>query len=211
MDGALLDFAQVSSFLAAAMLLTLAPGPDNLMVLSLSLARGRKQGVSFALGCAAGCLNHTVLAALGVSALIAASPAAFTALRIAGGLYLAWLGVQVLRQAGGTATAPAAVQGDCRRLFVRGLVANAINPKVILFFLAFLPQFVVPSRGNEALQILALGVICAVQGAVLFGLLGLFAGHLGQSLTRKPAIKLWLDRLSAITFVGIGARLVLGR
>src|SRR3954471_3942206 len=96
---ALLTLPQLVSFLAAAILITLAPGPDNLMVLSLGIARGRKAGVAFGLGCALGCLNHTLLAALGVSALIAASPVAFTALKIAGGLYLIWLGIQAVRNA----------------------------------------------------------------------------------------------------------------
>src|SRR5512147_918383 len=96
---ALLTLPQFGGFLVAAILVTLAPGPDNLMVLSLGMARGRKSGVAFGLGCALGCLNHTLLAALGVSALIAASPPAFTALKIAGGLYLVWLGIQAIRTA----------------------------------------------------------------------------------------------------------------
>lgn len=211
MDAAVLDLAQVWGFLAAAALITLAPGPDNLMVLSLSLARGRRQGIAFGLGCAAGCLSHTALAALGVSALIAASPWAFLGLKLAGGLYLIWLGIQVLRHAGATATAPMAAQGDSRTLFLRGLLANAINPKVILFFLAFLPQFVVAARGNAATQTLAFGLIFTLQAALLFGLLGLFAGRLGQRLSRTPAAQTWLNRLAGITFIGIGARLVLGR
>src|SRR5512143_2807583 len=95
----LLSLPQLWGFLAVAVLVTLAPGPDNLMVLSLGMARGRQAGVAFGLGCALGCLNHTLLAALGVSALIAASPATFTALKIAGGLYLIWLGVQAIRNA----------------------------------------------------------------------------------------------------------------
>ncbi|MGE5515052.1 MAG: LysE family translocator [Bacteroidota bacterium] len=207
----MIDPAQASAFLAAAVLVTLAPGPDNLMVLSLSLARGRQQGVAFGLGCAAGCLSHTALAALGVSALIAASPWAFLALKVVGGLYLAWLGVQVLRHAGTATAAPAAAPGGTRALFLRGLLANAINPKVILFFLAFLPQFVAPARGDAALQTLVLGLIFTLQAALLFGLLGLFAGHLGQSLTRHPAVERWLHRIAGITFIGLGARLVLGR
>ena len=93
----LLDPEQAIGFLGAAVLLTLAPGPDNLMVLSIGAARGRLRGMAFGLGCALGCLSHTVLAALGVSALIKASPVAFTALRLAGGAYLVWIGWQALR------------------------------------------------------------------------------------------------------------------
>ena len=90
---------QFFGFLAAAMLITVSPGPDNLMVLGIGMSRGRRPGVIFGIGCALGCLSHTVLAALGVSALIAASPMAFWALRVSGGLYLVWLGVQALRHA----------------------------------------------------------------------------------------------------------------
>src|SRR5512140_236893 len=96
---ALLTLPQLGGFLAAAVLITIAPGPDNLMVLSMGMAHGRRQGMAFGLGCALGCLNHTALAALGVGALIAASAWAFAALKIAGGLYLVWLGAQALRSA----------------------------------------------------------------------------------------------------------------
>ena len=133
------------SFLAAAVLLTLAPGPDNLLVLALGMARGSRAGVAFGLGCALGCLNHTLLAALGVSALIAASPFWFNLLHWLGGAYLLWLGWQALRSSGVALMRPLA-DAEARpwQLFRRGLLANALNPKVVLFFLAFLPQFVTP-------------------------------------------------------------------
>lgn len=209
---ALLTLPQFAAFLAAAVLLTLAPGPDNLMVLSLGMARGRRQGVAFGLGCAIGCLNHTLLAALGVSALIAASPLAFTALRIAGGLYLVWLGVQAIRNAR-SAVVPAdgATPESVGRLFRRGLVANAINPKVILFFLAFLPQFVDAARGHAAWQIAQLGLVFTLQGALLFGAIGWFAGSLGERLARNPMLGIWLDRAAGGIFVALGARLLAGR
>ena len=144
----LLTLPQLSAFLIAAAVITLAPGPDNLMVLSLGVARGGRAGIAFGLGCALGCLSHTALAALGISALIATSAGAFTALKIAGGLYLVWLGIQAIRHArplGATAKLPPAE--SAATLFAHGLIANAINPKVILFFLAFLPQFVIAARG----------------------------------------------------------------
>ncbi|MCR6631353.1 MAG: LysE family translocator [Magnetospirillum sp.] len=206
-----LDPAQFTGFLAAAILITLAPGPDNLMVLSLGVARGRRQGMAFGLGCAVGCLSHTALAALGVSAIIAASPWAFLALKLAGGLYLAWLGIQMLRHPDLGAAGPAGSGENAWRLFRRGLVANAVNPKVILFFLAFLPQFVQAGRGAVAGQTLALGLTFTVQAAVLFCLLGACAGQLGRVLSRRPAMGRWLNRLAGLTFLGVGARLALGR
>ena len=207
----MLELAQVAGFLAAAVLVTLAPGPDNLMVLSLGAARGRRHGVAFGLGCAAGCLSHTVLAAAGFGALVAATPLALLALKLAGGLYLAWLGIQILRHSALGAVPQAAARQSTRALFVRGLVASAVNPKVILFFLAFLPQFVVAGETPAAVQILALGALFAAQAALLFGAIGLFAGTLGGWLARSPKAGPWLNRAAGVTFIGLGARLALGR
>jgi threonine/homoserine/homoserine lactone efflux protein len=207
---ALLTLPQFTAFLVTAILIALAPGPDNLMVLSLGMARGRAQGVAFGLGCALGCLNHTLLAALGVSALIAASPPAFTALKIAGGVYLIWLGSQAIRNAR-VLGAPPAGKGPGEapgKLFVKGLVANAINPKVILFFLAFLPQFVDSRRGHVAWQIAQLGVLFTVETVVVFGAIGWFAGAIGERLARRPAIGAWLDRVAGGIFVALGLRLL---
>ncbi|WP_294638003.1 LysE family translocator [uncultured Aquabacterium sp.] len=203
---------QIFGFLLAAVAITAAPGPDNLMVLGMGMSKGRLQGAVFGLGCALGCLSHTVLAVLGVSALIAASPVAFTLLRIVGGAYLVWLGVQSLRSRGGVRAAdsgqPDAALGA---LLLRGVVANAVNPKVVLFFLSFLPQFVVPAQGQVAGQMAVLGVLFTVQAAVLFGLLALFAGAIGRWLQRRPRAGAWLDRAAGALFIGLGARLLLVR
>jgi threonine/homoserine/homoserine lactone efflux protein len=180
------------------------------MVLSLGMARGRRPGVAFGLGCALGCLNHTALAALGVSALIAASPVAFTTLKIAGGLYLVWLGIQAIRSArpAGAPQTSAVPDESASRLFAKGLVANAINPKVILFFLAFLPQFVDTARGHAGWQIAQLGLVFTLQTAIIFAAIGWFAGHVGERLARNPAIGAWLDRVAGGIFVLLGLRLI---
>ena len=203
---------QFLGFLLAAILITASPGPDNLMVLGLGMSKGRKQGMVFGLGCALGCLSHTLLAVLGVSALIAASPVAFTALRVGGGLYLVWLGYNALRSQGGSKAADGnAAPQSLRSLFTRGLVANAINPKVVLFFLSLLPQFVIPANGNVPGQMLALGVTFTVQAAILFGLLGYFAGAIGTWLNRKPGAGKWLDRIAGTVFVALGIKLIVAR
>ena len=202
---------QLLAFLGAAALITLSPGPDNLLVLSLGISRGRRAGVAFGLGCELGCLSHTLLAALGVSALIAASPAAFTLLKLVGGGYLVYLGVQALRSSGRLDTPEAAsVQESELRLFARGLFANAINPKVVLFFLAFLPQFVDSARGDAAFQIAQLGLVFTAQAALLFALLGWFSGHVGAWLKRHGRAGLWLDRAAGAVFVGLGVKLAAG-
>ncbi|MGB0127751.1 MAG: LysE family translocator [Rhodocyclaceae bacterium] len=206
---------QMGLFLPVAFLLCLAPGPDNLTVLSLGLSRGRSASMGFAMGCAAGCLNHTVLAALGVLALIAASPVAFRLLQYAGAAYLCWLGWQALKSRGaslsgldGNKAATAGLDGF-GTYFRRGLVANAINPKVALFFLAFLPQFVAPAGPSAGLQIGALGVAFGLMAVLVFGAIALAAGRLGDWLRRRPGVTRWLDRATGALFIGLGVRLAL--
>ncbi|HEV7816325.1 MAG TPA: LysE family translocator [Janthinobacterium sp.] len=203
---------QFFGFLAAATLITASPGPDNLMVLGVGMSRGRRQGMAFGLGCALGCLSHTLLATLGVGALIAASPLAFSALKVCGGLYLVWLGISALRSRGG-ARVDSAVRPDesLGRLFVKGLFANSINPKVVLFFLSFLPQFVVAAHGHAGWQTAQLGLVFTLQACLLFGLLGYFSGAVGKWINVNPRAGLWLDRAAGTIFVGLGLRLIIAR
>jgi len=208
----MLSAEQFFGFLLAASVITVAPGPDNMMVLSIGMAKGRLPGIAFGLGCALGCLSHTLLAVLGVSALIAASPEAFTALKVCGGLYLVWLGFNALRSAGGASVGKASNDRQSpRKLFLKGIVANAINPKVILFFLSFLPQFVVPGHGSVAAQMAWLGIIFTVQAGVIFGLLGYFSGTVGQWINTRPRLGTAMDRLTGVIFVGLGLRLIVSR
>lgn len=208
----MLSAEQFFGFLLAASVITVAPGPDNMMVLSIGMAKGRLPGIAFGLGCALGCLSHTLLAVLGVSALIAASPEAFKALKVCGGLYLVWLGVNALRSAGGASVGKASNDRQSPRiLFLKGIVANAINPKVILFFLSFLPQFVIPGHGSVAAQMAWLGIIFTVQAGVIFGLLGYFSGTVGQWINTRPRLGTAMDRLTGVIFVGLGLRLIVSR
>lgn len=203
---------QFLGFLLAAILITVSPGPDNLMVLGVGVSRGRRQGMAFGLGCALGCLSHTALATLGVSAVIAASPLAFATLKVCGGLYLIWLGVQAWRSRGGARVERLAASSESlRRLFAKGLFANSINPKVVLFFLSFLPQFVIVDRGGVSWQTAQLGLVFTAQAVLLFGLLGYFSGAVGQWLGRTPRAGLWLDRIAGTIFVGLGLRLIVTR
>lgn len=206
---------QWTSFLVAAVLVTLTPGPDNLMVLTLSAAHGRKHGMSFGLGCAMGCLSHTALAALGIAALVAASPIAFVGLRVAGAAYLVRLGVQAWAGPAGNG----ADAGNSRRptecsltaRFVTGVVANAINPKVILFFLAFLPRFADPdaTAGTLAVQIAQLGVAFTFQAAVIFSAIGYFFGAVGDWLHARQRNANVLNRCAGVLLMTLGALLVL--
>ncbi len=203
---------QLFGFLAAALLITATPGPDNLMVLGVGMARGRKAGMAFGLGCALGCLTHTLLAAVGVGALIAASPHAFTALKVGGGLYLVWLGIGALRSRGGAEVAQGGPRAESLgKLFGKGLLANSINPKVVLFFLSFLPQFVNLDRGHASWQTAQLGLVFTAQACLLFGLLGYFSGAVGKWIGGHPRAGVWLDRVAGTIFVGLGLRLIVAR
>jgi threonine/homoserine/homoserine lactone efflux protein len=149
-----------------------------------------------------------LLAVVGVSSLLVASPVAFAVLRIGGGAYLFWLGVQTLRSRGGAMVPTDAPDQSAMQLLWRGVFANAINPKVMLFFLAFLPQFVVAERGDVPWQLASLGVAFTLQAVLLFGLLGYFAGRVGQWFVRWPRVALWFDRLAGAIFCGLGLRLI---
>jgi threonine/homoserine/homoserine lactone efflux protein len=199
------------AFLALSVVITFAPGPDNLMVLGQSLARGPRAGFGLAVGCALGCFTHTLWATLGVSALLLASPNAFFALKLAGAAYLCWLGVQALRSGAGVgAVAEARARPlPWRRYVARGFIANAINPKVALFFLAFLPQFANPAHGAVASQMVTLGVVFAAQTVVVFGSIAYAAGRIGVLLARRPRLGPWLDRLAGMIFLGLAANLLL--
>lgn len=197
------------AFLAASALITIAPGPDNLMVLSVGISRGRSAGIGFGLGCALGCFTHTLWATLGIGAVVLASEATFTTLKMAGAAYLVYIGVQAWRYAGMMALTKID-DGSAESLGVhvrRGFIANVINPKVALFFIAFLPQFVDPARGAVWLQMLLLGALFAAQTVLIFGSLGWFAGSVGARLQQQPRLAVWLDRCAAAIFFGLALHL----
>ncbi|MEZ4388549.1 MAG: LysE family translocator [Candidatus Krumholzibacteriia bacterium] len=207
-----MPLAVLGPYLAACILLTIAPGPDNVLVVSLGLSRGRRPAVLAAWGMVSGVLVHTTAAALGLSAVLAASPLAFRAVQIAGAGYLLWLAVRILRERGHgpQAGADRAPVGHWA-LYRRGFLMNVLNPKVALFFLAFLPQFVSADRVWPVwLQMVVLGLVFMVQAGLIFTAFGLFAGTLGDVLTRRPWVQTLFDWLTAAVFAGLGVALALG-
>lgn len=197
------------TFVGASALITVAPGPDNLMVLGHGVSRGREAGIAVALGCALGCATHTLWAALGVSAVIAASDSAFFVLKLLGGGYLLWIGCNALRHAGEMPVREDAslALGESARYLRRGFIANAVNPKVALFFLAFLPQFVDADADFVTSQILVLGSLFAIQTAVIFSAIAYFSAVIGIWLAQHPGAGRWLDRASGTLFIGLGLKL----
>ena len=197
------------AFLAASTLVTIAPGPDNLMVLSVGISRGRTAGIGFGLGCALGCFTHTLWATLGIGAVVMASEATFATLKMAGAAYLVYIGIMAWSHAGKMAL----IQldpGNAEPIGAhmrRGFIANVINPKVALFFIAFLPQFVDQTRGAVWPQMLLLGALFAAQTVVIFGSLGWFAGSIGARLQQRPSLAVWLDRCAGTIFFALALHL----
>ncbi len=200
-----LDPQLFAAFLVAAWVLIATPGPDMLFVIGQTLSGGARRGWAALTGVVCGALVHVALAVSGVAALIAASPALFDALRIAGALYLLWLAQGALRAAwrGGAVLRPAR---PARAAFRDGLITNLTNPKVVLFFLAFLPQFVDPSRGPAWVQMALLGPLVPIMGMPAYGLL--IAGA-DRAAARLSAASRWLDGVAGLLFLALGLRLLL--
>lgn len=196
-------------FLATSMAITFAPGPDNLQVLARGISQGRAAGLVAALGFAAGITFHTTLATLGIAALLRSSPMAFQAIKYAGAAYLIWIGIKALRSQG-LATAHERPAQPLWSVFRQSVFGNMLNPKVTLFFLVFLPQFIEPHGVQSvAVQMLELGTLFMLQTVVIFSLFGVCAGMIGGWLKRRPRVGVWLDRLAGATFIAIGIRVAL--
>jgi threonine/homoserine/homoserine lactone efflux protein len=200
-----------AAFFAAAVLLALAPGPDNLFVLMQSAMRGRAAGLLVVLGLCSGLLVHTGAVALGLATLFATSALAFNLLKAAGALYLVWLAWQAWHAPAADSTTSAAAAPSASQLYRRGIVMNVTNPKVSIFFLAFLPQFVAAERGSVGQQVLALGAIFMLATLLVFGAIALAGGTLRAILLRSPRAQVTMNRVAAIVFVGLAARLALVR
>ncbi|WP_135449831.1 MULTISPECIES: LysE family translocator [Tabrizicola] len=195
------------AFIPAALALNLTPGADMMFCLGQGLKAGRRAAMAANFGIALGGMVHVTLAALGLGALVAAHPAAFEAIRWLGVGYLAWLAVGALR-ASPFAGEVAVVHAPAGRVFLQALAVNLLNPKVILFILAFLPQFVNPARPMLP-QFLMLGAVFSLGGLLVNGAVGLFAGSIGQRLARSAGLARWLSRISATIFGALALRLAL--
>ncbi len=198
-------------FASAALLVNLTPGPDMLFVIGTSAARGRRDGVFAALGVGLGCMLHIALAALGLSALLAASATAFTVVKWVGAAYLVWTGIVMLRAAGPrTIDRRAMVPTSSIKVFWQGAATNALNPKVALFFLAFLPQFIAPGSDGQALAFVVLGLLFNAGGAVVNVGVALLAGAARERWAGSSGagrVGAWLQRAAGALFVALGVKL----
>ncbi len=199
----------IALFVAASALLAIAPGPDVIYVLTRGIAQGRKAGLAAALGFASGCIFHTLLAAVGIAALIRSSDLAFDLVRYAGAAYLVWIGVQALRHRSSFSIEGADEAKALVTIYKQSVIGNVLNPKVTLFFLAFLPQFVNTGAGHVGWQMALLGVVFMMVTVVVFGAVAIFAAVIGDWVRRRPAIGERLNVFAGITFIGLGIRVAL--
>jgi threonine/homoserine/homoserine lactone efflux protein len=197
------------AFLAASIAIILAPGPAQALVLARSLGEGRKAGILTGIGLNVGTLVHTLVAALGLSAILASSALAFTIVKILGAGYLVYLGLQSLGSKNRPHAISRTVATNSYQAFTKAMITGILNPKVALFFLAFLPQFVNPPRGFAFWQFLTLGVILALLDTGYETLLAIVASTLSQRLIPNPHFMLWRQRLTGAVLVGLGVRLAL--
>ncbi|KVE33399.1 LysE family translocator [Burkholderia sp. TSV86] len=198
-------------FVAAVFLLNITPGPDTAYVVGRSIAQGRGAGLVSALGISAGCCVHALACAFGLTAVLAASATAFTVIKIVGAAYLVYLGVRLIF----AKHEPQATEGGAwlgadkslRQLFMQGFLTNVLNPKVVLFFVSFFPQFVAADSDHKVLAFLTLGAVFVVMGTTWSCIVVWVAAGVTQRFAGKPRVKKWLDRGIGSAFIGLGVRL----
>lgn len=204
----MITWPQLSLFCAASLVLIFTPGPDILYVMTRGIAQGRSAAFAAASGFSLGNIVHTLAAVVGLSAILASSATAFGLVKLAGGLYLVYLGIRLFRSGERPVTQNA--EAPAKRLgviFRQSIIANLLNPKVAVFFLAFFPQFIRPENGSPQLQMLWLGLIFIVLTFMGFNLVGWFAGSLGEWLKMRPNAGRWIHRLAGSVLVGLGLKL----
>jgi threonine/homoserine/homoserine lactone efflux protein len=198
-------------FTAASLLLIVTPGQDMILVMSRSIAQGPAPGVVTAAGVAVGLIGHTVLATLGLGAILRTSEWLFVALKFVGAAYLLYLGLGLLRTKHGAFAFASMPPRSLGKLFFDGAFSNLSNPKVAVFYFAFLPQFVSPAAQHPTLSIFALGIAFAVLTFLVKAPVGLFAGALSGWLRSRPNVLTWVYRSSGAILVGLGIRLAFAR
>lgn len=205
-------------FVVSGLLLNMMPGPDTLLIMARSATQGWRAGCAAALGIGAGTMVHVTAAAVGLSALLSTSAMAFNAVKWVGAAYIAYVGIGMLRaklkpeaEAGvrPAGSDPSLAATSYRRIFAQGFLTNVLNPKVALFFLAFVPQFISADSSSKALAFLILGCIFNFNSMLWCNGLAVFAAFASARLKVKPLVALWLNRITGGLFLALGARLAL--
>ena len=203
----MIPFDSLTTFIIASTLLSLAPGPDNIFVLMQSALYGKKSGLVVTLGLCTGLIFHTCAVAIGLAALFQTSTLAFNLLKIIGAAYLLYLAWQAFLASTMNLESDKPLIKSFKKLYLRGVIMNLTNPKVTIFFLAFLPQFASPDVGEIAPQILILGIVFICVALLIFGAIALFAGTIGEWFSHSPKAQIYLNRIAATVFTGLAIKL----
>ena len=198
-------------FIVASLVLIITPGQDMVLVMSRSIAQGAGAGVVTAAGVSLGLVGHTLLATLGLGAVLRTSEWLFVALKLAGAAYLIWLGIGLLRSGGGPLDMQIASRRSLLRLFFDGALSNVSNPKIAIFYFAFLPQFVLPGAAHPTLSVFVLGLLFAALTFLVKGPVGFFAGLLSGWLRARPGALAGLYRSSGAVLIALGLKLAFER
>jgi RhtB (resistance to homoserine/threonine) family protein len=201
------------TFWIAGTLLNITPGSDTMYVLGRSISQGKMAGIYSALGIFVGCLVHVFFAAFGLSVIIQQSQLAFDLIKYAGAAYLCYMGFKMLTQKGNTdfSVSDKMEQVNLKNIFVSGVITNVLNPKVALFFIAFLPQFVDKNYENPALSFLILGLVFDLTGTLWLMLLAAFSSKMTNKIKQNIHIKTWIDRVAGAIFIFLGLKLAMDR
>ena len=204
-----MDETKLLLFLVASLAVIAAPGPDNILVLTRGVTLGRRAALVSAAGASTGLVCHSLFAAAGLSAILASSATAYSIVKYVGAAYLIYLGIRSLLDREGFAVSSEGTPLlGLRRVYAQGVISNVVNPKIAVFFLAYLPQFATPSAtGAVALQLLVLGLAFALATWVIFSVVAYFSGALGGWLRRRPKMANGLSWLTGGVLVGLGLRL----
>ena len=205
-----LDYTILTGFVLATAALAISPGPDNIFVLTLSIANGKKYGLAVVAGLMTGCLVHTTLLAFGVSEIIKRSETLFWVIKIFGALYLLYLAFMIFREGSGIELSKGSTSDlKLGGLFKKGFWMNVLNPKVTIFFLAFFPGFLFSTTLNTVLQFYVLGLLFIVVSSLIFGSIALAAGSISNYVTKTPKVGQFFKWLQIVVFVGIAIYLLL--
>ncbi|MEL3959970.1 LysE family translocator [Lysinibacillus endophyticus] len=202
-----MDFLTVLSFLGAAIVLTIMPGPDNLFTLAQSIAKGKSAGIYTTLGLCTGLLGHITAATIGISAIIYQSAFAFTIVKYAGAAYLLYLAYKSFKEKSSSFNINSDDTLDHKSLYKKGVIMNLLNPKVSLFFLAFFPQFINYKSGSVSLQMLIYGVLFLIQTLVIFTVISIFAGQVGNYLRKNTSLSKKINIIQGSLFTLIGLKI----
>ena len=203
-------------FIVSGLLLNIMPGPDSLLIMARSASQGWRAGSAAALGIGAGTMVHVLAAAIGLSALLSTSATAFSVVKWVGAAYIVYVGIGLLRAKPAAAslkteTAPALAPLPYRKIFFQGFLTNVLNPKVAIFFLAFVPQFISPDAPSKALAFIVLGCIFNLNGMVWCHTLAVFTAFASARLQLKPRLSAWLGRVTGGLFIALGFKLALAK